>query len=48
MKGGHAWWKYVHDEYYDYVLCPEYLGVDLPHHQPGQIPGVQELSLRLC
>jgi hypothetical protein len=23
MKGGHEWWKYVYDEYYDCVLCPE-------------------------
>jgi len=21
---GHEWWKYVYDEYYDCVLCPEY------------------------
>ncbi|HIR68608.1 MAG TPA: transposase, partial [Candidatus Pelethousia gallinarum] len=24
MKEGHAWWKYVYDEHYDCVLCPEY------------------------
>ena len=24
MKGGYEWWKYVYDEYYDCVLCPEY------------------------
>lgn len=24
MKGGHKWWKYVYDEYYDCVICPEY------------------------
>lgn len=24
MKGGHAWWKYVYDEHYDCILCPEY------------------------
>ncbi len=24
MKDGHAWWKYVYDEYYDCVICPEY------------------------
>ena len=23
-KGGHEWWKYVYDEYYDYIICPEY------------------------
>jgi transposase len=22
--GNHAWWKYVYDEYYDCVICPEY------------------------
>ena len=30
MKGGHEWWKYVYDEYYDCVLCPEYQV--LPYH----------------
>ena len=24
LKGGYQWWKYVYDEYYDCVLCPEY------------------------
>ena len=24
MKGGHEWWKYVYDEYFDYIICPEY------------------------
>ncbi len=24
MRGGHEWWKYVYDEYYDCVICPEY------------------------
>lgn len=24
MKGGHKWWKYVYDEYYDCIICPEY------------------------
>ena len=23
MKGGHEWWKYVYDEYFDCILCPE-------------------------
>ena len=23
-KGGHEWWKYVYDEYFDCVICPEY------------------------
>ena len=22
MKGGHEWWKYVYDEYYDCYICP--------------------------
>lgn len=24
MKGGHEWWKYVYDEFYDCVICPKY------------------------
>jgi len=24
MKDGHPWWKYIYDEYYDCVICPEY------------------------
>jgi uncharacterized Fe-S cluster protein YjdI len=24
MRGGHEWWKYVYDKYYDCVICPEY------------------------
>ena len=24
MKGGHPWWAYVYDEYYDCMICPEY------------------------
>ena len=24
MKDGHEWWKYVYDEFYDCVICPEY------------------------
>jgi len=24
MKGSHEWWKYVYDEFYDCVICPEY------------------------
>ncbi len=24
MKGGREWWKYVYDEFYDCVICPEY------------------------
>ncbi len=24
MKGGHEWWKYVYDKFYDCVICPEY------------------------
>lgn len=23
-KGGHKWYNYVYDEYYDQILCPEY------------------------
>ena len=28
MKGGHEWWKYVYDEFYDCVICPEYQILD--------------------
>ena len=24
MDGGHEWWKYVYDEHYDCIICPEY------------------------
>ena len=24
MKGGHEWWKYVYDAFYDCVICPEF------------------------
>ena len=24
MKGGHEWWKYVYDEHFDCLICPEY------------------------
>lgn len=24
MKDGHAWWKYVYDQHYDCLICPEY------------------------
>ena len=24
MKGGHEWWKYVYDEHFDCIICPEY------------------------
>lgn len=24
MKGGHEWYKYVYDEYYDCIICPEF------------------------
>ena len=24
MEGGHEWWKYVYDEFYDCIICPEY------------------------
>ena len=23
MKDGHEWYKYVYDEYYDCIVCPE-------------------------
>ena len=24
MKDGHEWWKYVYDEHFDCIICPEY------------------------
>ena len=24
MKGGHEWWKYVYDEHFDCIICPEF------------------------
>lgn len=27
-KDGHEWWKYVYDEYYDCIICPEYQVLD--------------------
>ena len=24
MRGGHEWWKYVYDEHYNCIICPEY------------------------
>ena len=27
-KGGHEWWQYVYDEYYDCIICPEYQVLD--------------------
>ncbi|MBQ4518773.1 MAG: transposase [Clostridia bacterium] len=27
-KGNHEWWKYVYDEYYDCIICPEYQVLD--------------------
>ena len=24
MKGGHEWWKYVYDEHFDCMICPEF------------------------
>ena len=26
--GVHEWWKYVYDEYYDCIICPEYQALD--------------------
>lgn len=44
MKGGHEWWKYVYDEYYDCILCPEYPTLVLLYHRQGGLPGVQKRS----
>ena len=44
MKGGHEWWKYVYDEYYDCVLCPEYQVLDLRTPQTGTATGNTEAT----
>ena len=38
-KGGHEWWKYVYDEYYDCVICPEY---QLLTYRPTNRDGYRE------
>lgn len=41
--GGHEWWKYVYDEYYDCVICPEY---NVLHYSTTNREGYREYKSR--
>lgn len=28
MKGGHEWWKYIYNEYYDCMICSEFQALE--------------------
>ncbi len=43
MKGGHKWWEYVYDEYYDCVICPEY---QVLHYSTTNRDGYREYKSR--
>lgn len=43
MKGGHEWWKYVYDAYYDCVICPEY---QVLHYSTTNRDGCREYKSR--
>lgn len=43
MKDGHEWYKYVYDEYYDSVLCPEY---EVLHYATTNRDGYREFKSR--
>lgn len=43
MKGGHEWWKYVYDEYNDFVICPEYHAL---HYSTTNRDGYREYKSR--
>lgn len=40
---GHEWWKYVYDEYYDCVICPEY---HILHYATTNKDGYREYKSR--
>lgn len=46
-KGGHPWWQYVYDEYYDDVICPQYRAL---HYATTNREGYREYRSRpyLC
>lgn len=46
-EGNHEWWKYVYDEYYDCVICPEYRVL---HYSTTNREGYREYKSRsyLC
>lgn len=43
MKGGHEWWKYVYDEYNDFIICPEYQAL---HYSTTNRDGYREYKSR--
>lgn len=47
QKGGHPWWEYVYDEYYDDIICPEY---HVLHYSTTDRDGYREYRSRsyLC
>jgi transposase len=42
-ENGHEWWKYVYDDYYDCVICPEY---KVLHYSTTNKDGYQEFKSR--
>ncbi len=40
---GHEWWKYVYDEYYDCIICPEY---EVLHYATTNRDGYREYKSR--
>lgn len=43
--GGHPWWKYVYDEYFDDVICPEFRALHYATTNREGVPGIQEQTL---
>ena len=41
--GGHEWWKYVYDEYNDWIICPEYKAL---HYATTNREGYREYKNR--
>ena len=44
MKNGHEWWKYVYDEFYNCVICPEYQPLKYSTTNRDGYRGIQERS----
>lgn len=42
-KGGHEWWKYVYDEHYECIICPEY---KILHYATTNRDGYREYKSR--
>lgn len=43
LKDGHEWYKYLYDEYYDCIICPEY---HILHHSTASREGYREYKSR--